>query len=258
VAVDQSPIGRTPRSNPATYTGVFTAIRDLFTEIPEAKAKGYDAGKFSFNVKGGGRCEACSGEGYVQIEMFFLPDVFIECKECHGKRYNREALEIHYKDKNIADVLEMTVEEARRFFADQSAIADKLGVLAEVGLGYIRLGQPANTLSGGEAQRVKLATELSRRETGRTLYILDEPTTGLHFDDIKRLLAVLHSLVEKGNTVLVIEHNLDVIKCSDWVIDMGPDGGTRGGEVVAEGTPKEIVKNPKSVTGKYLKAETKP
>jgi excinuclease ABC subunit A len=255
VAVDQSPIGRTPRSNPATYTGVFTAIRDLFTEIPEAKAKSYDAGKFSFNVKGGGRCEACSGEGYVQIEMFFLPDVFIECKECHGKRYNREALEIHYKDKTIADVLEMTVEEGRRFFADQSAIADKLGVLAEVGLGYIRLGQPANTLSGGEAQRVKLATELSRRETGRTLYILDEPTTGLHFDDIKRLLAVLHSLVEKGNTVLVIEHNLDVIKCSDWVIDMGPDGGTRGGEIIAEGTPKDIMKNGKSLTGKYLKAE---
>ncbi len=255
VAVDQSPIGRTPRSNPATYTGVFTAIRDLFTEIPEAKAKGYDAGKFSFNVKGGGRCEACSGEGYVQIEMFFLPDVFIECKECHGKRYNREALEIHYKDKTIADVLEMTVEEARRFFTDQSAIADKLGVLSEVGLGYIRLGQPANTLSGGEAQRVKLATELSRRETGRTLYILDEPTTGLHFDDIKRLLAVLHELVEKGNTVLVIEHNLDVIKCSDWVIDMGPDGGARGGQVVAEGTPKDVMKSAKSVTGKYLKAE---
>jgi excinuclease ABC subunit A len=254
VAVDQSPIGRTPRSNPATYTGVFTAIRDLYTEIPEAKAKGYDAGKFSFNVKGGGRCEACSGEGYVQIEMFFLPDVYIECKECHGKRYNREALEIHYRDKTIADVLEMTVEEARRFFADQSAIADKLGVLCEVGLGYIRLGQPANTLSGGEAQRVKLATELSRRETGRTLYILDEPTTGLHFDDIKRLLMVLNELVEKGNTVLIIEHNLDVIKCSDWVIDMGPDGGIRGGTVVAEGTPKDVMKSAKSVTGKYLKS----
>jgi excinuclease ABC subunit A len=253
VAVDQSPIGRTPRSNPATYTGVFTAIRDLYTEIPEAKAKGYDAGKFSFNVKGGGRCEACAGEGYVQIEMHFLPDVFIECKECHGKRYNREALEIHYKDKTIADVLAMTVEEARRFFTDQPAIGDKLGVLAEVGLGYLRLGQPANTLSGGEAQRVKLATELSRRETGRTLYILDEPTTGLHFDDTKRLLQVLQQLVEKGNTVLVIEHNLDVIKSSDWVIDMGPDGGTRGGEVVAEGTPKEIAKISKSATGKYLK-----
>jgi len=253
VAVDQSPIGKTPRSNPATYTGVFTAIRDLFTEIPEAKAKGYDAGKFSFNVKGGGRCEACTGEGYVQIEMYFLPDVYIECKECHGKRYNREALEIHYKDKTIADVLNLTVEEARRFFADQPAIADKLGVIAEVGLGYLRLGQPANTLSGGEAQRVKLATELSRRETGRTLYILDEPTTGLHFDDTKRLLAVLLQLVEKGNTVVVIEHNLDVIKSSDWVIDMGPDGGARGGEVVAEGTPKEIAKVAKSVTGKYLK-----
>jgi excinuclease ABC subunit A len=253
VAVDQSPIGRTPRSNPATYTGVFTAIRDLFTEIPESKAKGYDAGKFSFNVKGGGRCEACSGEGYVQIEMFFLPDVFIECKECRGRRYNREALEVHYKDKNIADVLDMTVEEARRFFTDTPAISDKLGVLAEVGLGYLRLGQPANTLSGGEAQRVKLATELSRRETGRTVYILDEPTTGLHFDDIKRLLEVLNRLVEKGNTVVVIEHNLDVIKCSDWVIDMGPEGGARGGEIIAEGTPKEIAKDPKSVTGKYLK-----
>ena len=254
VAVDQSPIGRTPRSNPATYTGVFTAIRDLFTEIPESKAKGYDAGKFSFNVKGGGRCEACSGEGYVQIEMFFLPDVFIECKECRGRRYNREALEVHYKDKNIADVLDMTVEEARRFFTDTPAISDKLGVLSEVGLGYLRLGQPANTLSGGEAQRVKLATELSRRETGRTVYILDEPTTGLHFDDIKRLLEVLNRLVEKGNTVVVIEHNLDVIKCSDWVIDMGPEGGARGGEIIAEGTPKEIAKDPKSVTGKYLKA----
>ncbi len=253
VAVDQSPIGRTPRSNPATYTGVFTAIRDLFTEIPEAKAKGYDAGKFSFNVKGGGRCEPCAGEGYVQIEMHFLPDVFIECKECHGKRYNREALEIHYKDKTIADVLSMTVEEARRFFTDQPAIADKLGVLAEVGLGYLHLGQPANTLSGGEAQRVKLATELSRRETGRTLYILDEPTTGLHFDDTKRLLQVLNQLVEKGNTVLVIEHNMDVIKSSDWVIDMGPDGGIRGGEIIAEGTPKEIAKITKSATGKYLK-----
>ncbi|MHB8830796.1 MAG: excinuclease ABC subunit UvrA, partial [Patescibacteria group bacterium] len=219
VSVDQSPIGRTPRSNPATYTGVFTGIRDLFTDIPEAKMRGYDAGKFSFNVKGGGRCEACGGDGYVKIEMQFLSDVYVECSECHGKRYNAEALEIHYREKNIADILDMSVEEARRFFVDQPLIYEKLSVLHEVGLGYIRLGQPATTLSGGEAQRVKLATELSRRATGRTLYILDEPTTGLHFDDIQRLLQVLNALVDKGNTVLVIEHNLDVIKCADWVVD---------------------------------------
>ncbi|MFA5184995.1 MAG: excinuclease ABC subunit UvrA [Patescibacteria group bacterium] len=253
VSVDQSPIGRTPRSNPATYTGVFTAIRDLFTEIPEAKMRNYDAGKFSFNVKGGGRCETCGGDGYVQIQMQFLPDVFVECAECHGKRYNKEALDIHYREKTIADILDMTVEEARRFFVDQPLIYEKLSVLHEVGLGYVRLGQPATTLSGGEAQRVKLATELSRRATGKTLYILDEPTTGLHFDDIKRLLGVLQALVDKGNTILVIEHNLDVIKCADWVIDMGPDGGIRGGEIIAEGTPEEIVKNKKSLTGKYLK-----
>lgn len=253
VAVDQSPIGRTPRSNPATYTGVFTAIRDLFTAVPEAKLRNFDAGKFSFNVKGGGRCEVCSGDGMRRIEMQFMPDVYVECTECHGTRYNPEVLEVHYKQKNIADVLSMTVEEARRFFADQSAIFDKLNILHEVGLGYIKLGQPATTLSGGEAQRVKLATELSRRATGRTLYILDEPTTGLHFEDIKRLLGVLHLLVDKGNTVVIIEHNLDVIKGADWVIDMGPDGGIKGGRIVAEGTPKEIVKAKESVTGKYLK-----
>ncbi len=253
VAVDQSPIGRTPRSNPATYTGVFTAIRDLFTDQPEAKMRKFDAGKFSFNVKGGGRCEACGGDGMRRIEMQFLPDVYVECPECRGTRYNHEALEIHYKQKHIADVLNMTVEEARRFFADQTSIFEKLHVIHEVGLGYLRLGQSATTLSGGEAQRVKLATELSRRATGRTLYILDEPTTGLHFEDIKRLLGVLHQLVDKGNTVVIIEHNLDVIKGADWVIDMGPDGGMKGGEVVAVGTPKDIVKVKKSITGQYLK-----
>ena len=254
VAVDQSPIGRTPRSNPATYTGVFTAIRDLFTEVPEAKMRNFDAGKFSFNVKGGGRCEACSGDGVRCIEMQFLPDVYVECAECHGTRYNQEVLEVHYKQKNISEVLQMTVEEARRFFADQTAIFDKLDVLHEVGLGYIRLGQSATTLSGGEAQRVKLSTELSRRATGRTLYILDEPTTGLHFEDIKRLLGVLHLLVDKGNTVVIIEHNLDVIKGADWVIDMGPEGGVKGGKLVAEGTPKDVAKVKESITGKYLKA----
>ncbi len=252
VSVDQSPIGRTPRSNPATYTGVFTAIRDLFAEIPEAKMRGYDAGKFSFNVKGGGRCEACGGDGYVQIEMQFLPDVYVECTECRGRRYNDEALEIHWRGKNIADILEMTVEEARRFFVDQPLIYEKLSVLHEVGLGYVKLGQPATTLSGGEAQRVKLATELSRRATGRTLYILDEPTTGLHFEDIKRLLGVLNALVDKGNTVLVIEHNLDVIKSADWIVDMGPGGGIRGGTVVGEGTPEQVSKIKKSYTGQYL------
>lgn len=252
ISIDQSPIGKTPRSNPATYTGVFTAIRDLFTEVPEAKMKGYDAGKFSFNVKGGGRCETCSGEGYMQIAMQFLPDVFIECKDCGGKRYNKEALEIHWKGKTIADVLAMSVQESRKFFADNALIHDKLSVLFDVGLGYLRLGQPANKLSGGEAQRVKLATELSRRETGRTFYILDEPTTGLHFDDMKRLLDVLNLLVDKGNTVLVIEHNTSVIKSADWVIDIGPDGGDKGGYIVAEGTPEDIKSNKKSITGRYL------
>ncbi|MBD3252066.1 excinuclease ABC subunit UvrA [Candidatus Uhrbacteria bacterium] len=253
VSVDQSPIGRTPRSNPATYTGVFTVIRDLFAEIPEAKMRGFDAGKFSFNVKGGGRCEACGGDGYVKIEMQFLPDVYVECSECHGRRYNEEALEIHWRGKNIADVLDMTVEEARRFFVDQPLVYEKLSVLHDVGLGYVKLGQPATTLSGGEAQRVKLATELSRRATGRTLYILDEPTTGLHFEDIKRLLGVLNALVDKGNTVLVIEHNVDVIKAADWIVDMGPEGGIRGGKVVSEGTPEQTVKMKKSLTGEYLK-----
>lgn len=253
ITIDQSPIGRTPRSNPATYTGVFTLIRDVFTDVQEARARGYDAGKFSFNVKGGGRCEACAGEGYVRIPMQFLSDVFVECEACEGKRYNKEALEIHYRGKTIADVLEMTVEEARQFFADTAAIVDKLRLLEEVGLGYVQLGQPATTLSGGEAQRVKLATELSRRATGKTLYILDEPTTGLHFEDIKRLLHVLYALVDKGNTVIIIEHNADVIKCADWIIDLGPEGGKRGGELVAEGTPAEVMKTTKSLTGKYLK-----
>ncbi|MDO8598912.1 MAG: excinuclease ABC subunit UvrA, partial [bacterium] len=241
IDIDQSPIGRTPRSNPATYTGVFTPIRELYTELPEAKVRGYKAGRFSFNVVGG-RCEACQGDGMVKIEMQFLPDVYVECEECRGKRYNREALEIHYKGRNISDVLSMTVEEARAFFATIPAIEEKLAILEEVGLGYVKLGQSATTLSGGEAQRIKLATELARRATGRTLYILDEPTTGLHFADIDRLLQVLGKLADVGNTVLIIEHNLDVIKCADWVIDMGPEGGIRGGEVVATGTPRDIAK----------------
>jgi len=252
IDIDQSPIGRTPRSNPATYTGVFTPIRELYTELPEAKVRGYKAGRFSFNVVGG-RCEACQGDGMVKIEMQFLPDVYVECEECHGKRYNREALEIHYKGRNISDVLSMTVEEARAFFATIPAIEEKLAILEEVGLGYVRLGQSATTLSGGEAQRIKLATELARRATGRTLYILDEPTTGLHFADIDRLLKVLGKLADVGNTVLIIEHNLDVIKCADWVIDMGPEGGVRGGEVVATGTPRDIAKAKRSITGQYLK-----
>ncbi|MBT6253939.1 excinuclease ABC subunit UvrA [Candidatus Uhrbacteria bacterium] len=255
VTVDQSPIGRTPRSNPATYTGVFTTIRELYAGTPEAQMRGFDAGKFSFNVKGGGRCEPCGGDGMQRIEMQFMPDVYVDCHECRGKRYNSEALEIHYKQKNIADVLAMTVEEGRRFFASTPAIYDKLNVLHEVGLGYIKLGQSATTLSGGEAQRVKLATELSRRATGKTLYILDEPTTGLHFDDIKRLLDVLDRLVKKGNTVLMVEHDLDVVRSADYVIDMGPDGGIRGGKVVAQGTPEEIMKVKESITGQYLKEE---
>ena len=252
IDIDQSPIGRTPRSNPATYTGVFTYIRDLFTKVPEAKIRGYKAGRFSFNVKGG-RCEACEGEGMVKIEMHFLPDVYVECQECKGQRYNQQALEIHYRGKNIADVLDMTVEEASHFFVNIPAIHNKLKTLYDVGLGYIHLGQPATTLSGGEAQRIKLATELSRHSTGKTLYILDEPTTGLHFDDVKRLLNVLNRLVDKGNTVLIIEHNLDVIKSADWVIDLGPEGGDKGGEIVAKGTPAEIVKVKKSYTGQFLK-----
>ena len=257
ISINQTPIGRTPRSNPATYTGVFTAIRDVFTEQPEARMRGFGAGMFSFNVKGGGRCEACSGEGYRRIPMQFLTDVFVECGECGGKRYNKEALEVHYRGRNIADVLNMTIEEAHKFFNDIPNIADKLKILRDVGLSYIKLGQSATTLSGGEAQRIKLATELSRRSTGKTLYILDEPTTGLHFEDITRLLLVLNRLVDKGNTVICIEHNLDVIKSADWVVDLGPDGGSKGGEIVAAGTPKDITKVKKSLTGQYLKAHIK-
>jgi excinuclease ABC subunit A len=252
IIIDQSPIGRTPRSNPATYTGVFTPIRELFAGTPEANIRGYKAGRFSFNVKGG-RCENCQGDGVIKIEMHFLPDVYVTCDVCHGKRYNREALEIKYKNKTISDVLEMTVKEAAQFFENVPAIARKLETLVDVGLGYIRLGQPATTFSGGEAQRIKLATELSRRSTGKTLYILDEPTTGLHSADVKRLMAILHQLVEGGNTMVIIEHNLDVIKSADHIIDMGPEGGLGGGQVVAEGTPEEIAKNDLSFTGKYLK-----
>ncbi len=253
IDIDQSPIGRTPRSNPATYTGVFTYIRDLFAMLPESKIRGYKVGRFSFNVKGG-RCEACQGDGVVRIEMQFLTDVYVECEECGGKRFNQQVLEIHYKGKNISDVLNMTVEEAHELFQNIPAIKQKLSTLIDVGLGYIHLGQSATTLSGGEAQRVKLATELSRRATGRTLYILDEPTTGLHFDDVKRLLHVLHQLVDKGNSVLVIEHNLDVIKSVDWIIDLGPEGGRKGGYLIAEGTPRDVAQIAESYTGQYLQA----
>lgn len=252
IIIDQSPIGRTPRSNPATYTGVFTPIRELFAGTPEANIRGYKAGRFSFNVKGG-RCENCQGDGMIKIEMHFLPDVYVTCDVCKGKRYNREALEIKYKNKTISDVLEMTVREAAAFFENVPAIARKLETLVDVGLGYIRLGQPATTFSGGEAQRIKLATELSRRSTGKTLYILDEPTTGLHSADVKRLMGILHQLVEGGNTMIIIEHNLDVIKSADYIIDMGPEGGQGGGLVIAEGTPEEIVKSSQSFTGSYLK-----
>ncbi|MFA5021857.1 MAG: excinuclease ABC subunit UvrA [Patescibacteria group bacterium] len=252
IAIDQSPIGRTPRSNPATYTGVFTYIRDLFTETKEAKIRGYKAGKFSFNAKAG-RCETCGGEGLVRIEMQFLPDVYVPCEECHGKRYKAEVLEVHYQGENIASILDMSVEQSMKFFRQQPIIYNKLKTLYDVGLGYLKLGQPATTLSGGEAQRVKLATELSRRSTGKTLYILDEPTTGLHFEDIKQLLIVLNKLVDKGNTVLIIEHNLDVIKSADWIIDLGPEGGEKGGYIIGQGTPKDIIKIKNSYTGKYLK-----
>jgi len=252
IDIDQSPIGRTPRSNPATYTGAFTPIRELFASVPEARVRGYLPGRFSFNVKGG-RCEACRGEGIIQIEMQFLPDVYVPCEVCKGRRYNREALEIHYKGKTISDVLEMTVEEALAFFEPIPAVRNKLQTLNDVGLGYIRLGQPATTLSGGEAQRVKLSSELSRRATGRTLYILDEPTTGLHFADVSRLLEVLHRLVESGNTVVVIEHNLDVIKTADWLIDLGPEGGEAGGRLLAEGTPEQVAAVEASYTGLYLR-----
>ncbi len=252
IIIDQSPIGRTPRSNPATYVGLFTPIRELFAATPEAKIRGYKAGRFSFNVRGG-RCENCQGDGMIKIEMHFLPDVYVPCEVCHGKRYNREALEITFKGKTIADVLAMTIEQAHEFFSNQPSIANKLETLVQVGLGYMTLGQSATTLSGGEAQRVKLATELSRRATGRTLYILDEPTTGLHIDDVKRLLDVLHALVDTGNSMVIIEHNLDVIKSADYLIDMGPEGGYGGGTVVAVGSPEQVAKNPASYTGEFLK-----
>lgn len=252
IVIDQSPIGRTPRSNPATYTGVFTAIRELFASQPESEVRGYKAGRFSFNVKGG-RCEHCQGDGVNKIEMHFLPDVYVTCPTCHGRRYNREALEVKYKGKDISQVLDMTIDEAVEFFGSIPAIANKLRTIQEVGLGYIRLGQPATTFSGGEAQRIKLATELSRRSTGKTLYILDEPTTGLHSDDVKRLLSILNRLVDGGNTMIVIEHNLHVIKSADWIIDMGPEGGLKGGQVVAQGTPEELARSAKTPTGEYLR-----
>jgi excinuclease ABC subunit A len=251
VEIDQSPIGRTPRSNPATYTGLFGPIRELFAGVPEARVRGYSPGRFSFNVKGG-RCENCKGDGILKIEMQFLPDVYVTCEVCKGKRYNREALEIHFKGRSISDVLEMTIAEALDFFSAVPNVKAKLQTLYDVGLGYVHLGQPATTLSGGEAQRVKLATELSRRATGRTLYVLDEPTTGLHFADVEKLLEVLHRLVDGGNTVLVIEHNLDVIKTADWIVDLGPEGGARGGRIIAEGTPEKVATTKGSATGEYL------
>ena len=251
INIDQSPIGRTPRSNPATYTGVFDLIRDLFAGTPDAKARGYKKGRFSFNVKGG-RCEACAGDGILKIEMHFLPDVYVPCEVCGGKRYNRETLEVRYKGKNIYDVLNMTVEEAVDFFENVPSIRRKMETLRDVGLSYIRLGQPSTELSGGEAQRIKLATELSKRSTGKTVYILDEPTTGLHFADVHKLTEILRRLSGDGNTVIVIEHNLDVIKTADYIIDIGPEGGDRGGTVVASGTPEEVAKNPDSYTGKYI------
>ncbi|WP_298197890.1 excinuclease ABC subunit UvrA [Novosphingobium sp.] len=252
IEIDQSPIGRTPRSNPATYTGAFTLIRDWFAGLPESAARGYKPGRFSFNVKGG-RCEACQGDGLIKIEMHFLPDVYVTCEECNGKRYNRETLEVKFKGHSIADVLDMTIEDAEEFFKAVPPIRDRMHMLNEVGLGYVKVGQQATTLSGGEAQRVKLAKELARRSTGQTLYILDEPTTGLHFEDVRKLLEVLHRLVDQGNSVVVIEHNLDVIKTADWILDLGPEGGVRGGEVVAEGVPEDVVRNEKSYTGRYLK-----
>ncbi|MDD4164266.1 MAG: excinuclease ABC subunit UvrA, partial [Eubacteriales bacterium] len=252
INIDQSPIGRTPRSNPATYTGLFTDIRSVFAATPEAKARGYRDARFSFNVKGG-RCEACQGDGTIMIEMHFLPDVYVTCDVCKGKRYNRETLEVKYKGKNIYDVLEMTVEEGKKFFENYRSIHRKLKTLSDVGLGYIKIGQSSVTLSGGEAQRVKLSTELSRWSTGRTMYVLDEPTTGLHSYDVDKLREVLQRLVDAGNTVVVIEHNLDIIKTADYIIDMGPEGGDGGGTVIASGTPEEIAANEKSYTGQYLK-----
>jgi len=252
IDIDQSPIGRTPRSNPATYSGVFTHIRDLFSQLPESKIRGYKPGRFSFNVKGG-RCEACLGDGIIKIEMHFLPDVYVQCEQCKGKRYNRETLEVSYKGRNIAEVLDMSCQESHEFFSSIPAIERKLATLCNVGLGYIRLGQQATTLSGGEAQRVKLAAELSKASTGRTIYILDEPTTGLHFADVKMLLEVLNKLVDKGNTVVIIEHDMDVIKTADWIVDLGPEGGDDGGSVVAEGTPEDVVAVEQSYTGQILK-----
>ena len=252
INIDQSPIGRTPRSNPATYTGMFDAIRDIFANTNEAKLRGYAKGRFSFNIPGG-RCEACSGDGIIKIEMNFLPDVYVPCEVCKGKRYSRETLEVKYKGKNISDVLDMTVEEALDFFSNIPKIKQKIQTLYDVGLGYIKLGQPSTTLSGGEAQRIKLATELSKRATGKTLYILDEPTTGLHIADVHKLIEILQRLVDTGNSVLVIEHNLDLIKTADHIIDLGPESGEKGGEVIAVGTPEQIAKNEKSYTGKFLK-----
>ena len=256
IHVDQMPIGRTPRSNPATYTGVFQPIRELFAQLPESRMRGYLPGRFSFNVTGG-RCESCRGDGILRVEMHFLPDVYVTCEECHGRRYNRETLDIRYKGKTISDALGMTVEEADDFFQAVPAIHQKLQTLSDVGLGYLQLGQPATTLSGGEAQRIKLARELSKRETGRTIYILDEPTTGLHFADIQRLLDVLNRLTDRGNTVIVIEHNMEVIKSADYIIDLGPEGGERGGEIVGCGTPEELIQNPVSYTGQFLKKKIK-
>ena len=252
ICIDQSPIGRTPRSNPATYTGLFNDIRDLFASTQDAKLRGYGPGRFSFNTKGG-RCEACGGDGLVKIEMHFLPDVYVPCDVCQGKRYNRETLEVKYKGASIADVLEMTCDEALDFFQNLPRLREKIQTLVDVGLGYIKLGQSSTTLSGGEAQRVKLATELSRRSTGSTFYILDEPTTGLHMYDVSKLIDVLQKFVESGNTVLVIEHNLDVIKCADWIIDLGPEGGDGGGKIVAAGTHEQVAQNPESFTGEYLR-----
>jgi excinuclease ABC subunit A len=252
IDIDQSPIGRTPRSNPATYTGLFAPLRELYAAVPEARARGYDVGRFSFNVKGG-RCEACQGDGVIKVEMHFLPDVYVPCDVCKGQRYNRETLEIRYRGKSIHEVLEMTVEDALRFFQNVPAVASKLQTLTDVGLSYVRLGQNATTLSGGEAQRVKLSRELAKRATGRTLYILDEPTTGLHFYDVAQLLDVLHRLRDEGNTIVIIEHNLDVIKTADWLIDLGPEGGEGGGEIIAAGTPEQIAANKKSHTGTFLK-----
>jgi excinuclease ABC subunit A len=251
IDIDQSPIGRTPRSNPATYTDLFAPIRDWFAELPESRARGYKPGRFSFNVKGG-RCEACQGDGLLKIEMHFLPDVYVTCDTCKGRRYNRETLEIKFRDKSIADVLAMSIDEAVAYFSASTRINDRLRILQQVGLGYIKLGQQATTLSGGEAQRVKLSKELARRATGRTLYILDEPTTGLHFEDVRKLLEVLHTLVDQGNSVVVIEHNLEVIKTADWILDLGPEGGDGGGRIVAQGTPEDIAANPDSHTGHFL------